>query len=90
MPPPPELGIASTFVLGGLEPLRLVVHHEDGSWDFLSNSTTDLKYLQTVHAEEMFSRFSKDLAPLRSLSPGYVAERDDAGSEWLVEPYTEE
>ncbi len=85
-----ELAITTTFVLGGLEPLRLVVHHEDGSWDFLCNTTSDLKYLQTVHADEMFTRFSNDLAPLRTLARGYLAERDEPGGEWLVEPYTEE
>ena len=82
-----ELSIASTFVLGGMEPLRLVIHHADGSWDFLCNTTDDVEFLVTVHAEHVFERFPADLASVRNLPPGFLAERESASGEWSTGPF---
>ncbi|WP_158544443.1 hypothetical protein [Blastococcus sp. TBT05-19] len=87
--PGPELSIVSTFVLGGMEPVRLVVHHADGSWDFLCNTIDDAGSMVTVHTEHVFERFP-DLLPLRSLPRGFLAERGDVSDEWVTEPFTEE
>ena len=88
--PEPQLSIASTFVLGGMEPLRLVVHHADGSWDFLCNTTNDAGFLVAVHAEHVFDQFPADLAALRTLPPGFVAARESASDEWSTEPFDED
>jgi len=86
----PQPSIASTFVLGGLEPLRLVIHHADGSWDFLCNTTDDARFLVTVEADHVFTQFPADLAALRTLPSGSLAEREDPSSDWSVEPYDDE
>ncbi len=82
--------IVSTFVLGGLEPLRVVVHHADGDWTFACGTTDEAEHYVSVHAEHMFRRFGHDLLPLRILQPGHVAERDDAGDEWLTWRYEDD
>ena len=88
--PDSPLSIASTFVLGGMEPLRLVIHRSDGSWDFLCNTTDDAQFLVAVHADHVFDRFPADLADLRRLPPGFLAERDSASDEWSTEPFDED
>lgn len=84
------LSLVSTFVLAGMEPLRLVIHHDDGTWDFLCGTTSEARYLKTIHTDEVFAKFGIDLQPLRTLPPGHLAERDGRGDEWHVEPYTEQ
>ncbi len=88
--PDSQLSIASTFVLGGMEPVRLVIHHADGSWDFLCNTTNDARCLVAVHAEHLFEQFPADLASLRSLPPGFLAEREGASGEWFTEPFEDQ
>ena len=78
---PNALGIASRFVLSGDEPVRLVIHHGDGTWDFLCNTTSAPADVVTVHAAEVFNRFA-DLAELADLPKGYLAEREDPGAPW--------
>ncbi len=86
----PELSIASMFVLSGMEPSRLVIHHADGSWDFLCNTTDDAAFLAAVHAEHVFDRFPADLAALRTLPPASLAERESASEEWSIETFDDE
>ena len=85
--PAARLSIASTLVLGGMEPLRLVIHHADGSWDFLCNTTDDPGFLVAVHAEHVFEQFPADLTSLRTLAPGFLAERESASDGWSTEPF---
>ena len=85
--PGSPLSVASTFVLGGMEPLRLVVHHTDGSWDFLCNTTEDADFLVAVHAAEVFARFPTDLASVQTLPPGCLAVREEPGHDWTIESY---
>jgi hypothetical protein len=82
----PTAAIVSTFVLDGLEPLRVVVHHDDGDWTFACGRTDEAEHFVTVHAEHMFRRFGYDLFHLRGLPPRHVAERDAPGDEWLISP----
>ena len=86
----PTPAVVSTFLLQGLEPPRLVVHHDDGTWTFTCGTTTEIEHLVTVHAEHMFRRFGYDLFHLRDLQPGQVAERDAPGGEWLTSPHRED
>ena len=81
--------LVSTFVVGGLEPLRMVVHHDDGTWTFACGTTDQAEHFITVHAEHMFRRFGHDLFHLRGLQLGFIAERDEPGDEWLVSSYAE-
>jgi hypothetical protein len=81
--------IATTFVVSGMEPVRLVVHRDDGSWDFLCGTTVEAPFLLTVHASHMFDEFP-ELAELASLPCGYQAWRDERGDAWTTEPYDEE
>ncbi len=85
-----QLSIASTFVLDGMEPLRLVIHRADGSWDFLCNTTDDPQFLRTVHAEHVFERFPADLAGLRNLPPRYPAGRESPSDPWSTEPFDDD
>ena len=78
---PDSLGIASRFVLSGDEPVRLVIHHSDGTWDFLCNTTGASADLVTIHAAHMFDRFT-DLAEVADLPKGYLAEREEPGDRW--------
>ena len=61
-----------------MEALRLVSHHNDGTWDFLDNTTADARYLTTIHTDEVFAKIGIDLQPLRTLAPGHLAEGEDA------------
>lgn len=85
----PTAAILSTFVLDGLEPLRVVVHHDGGDWTFACGTTDEAEHFVTVHAEHMFRRFGYDLFHLRDLERGRVAERDEPVDEWLISPHEE-
>ncbi len=79
------LGLATTPVLAEVEPIRLVMHNPDGTWDFLCNTTGDPDMIKTVHVREMFDRFAADLAEVRDLPLGWLAERQEPGDAWLYE-----
>lgn len=78
------LSIASTRILDGSEPLRLVVRDADGSWQFLDGGPVDVDHLITIHAHHLFDEFPADLAPLRGLPPGHLAERHGPGWPWRI------
>lgn len=84
------MAIVSTVVLGGLEPLRVVVHYDDDTWSFSCGTAVEADYFVTMHAEHMFSRFGYDLLHLRELPQAYIAEREAPGYEWVISPYEEE
>ena len=78
------LSIASTRVVDGSEPLRLVVHERDGSWQFLDGLPVDMDHLITTHAHHLFDEFPDDLAALVDLPPGHLAERPGPGFPWRI------
>jgi hypothetical protein len=84
------LSIVSTRVLDGSEPLRLVAHNGDGSWQFLCGTPVGLDHLISTHAHHLFDEFPDDLAPLADLPVGHLAERYGPGFPWRVEEYVEE
>jgi len=84
------LSIVSTRVLDGSEPLRLVAHNDDGSWQFLCGTPIDADHAVSTHAHHLFDEFPADLAPLRHLPVGHLAERYGPGFPWRVEVYVEE
>ncbi len=81
---PGGLALASTFVLGGLEPPRIVVHYEDDTWSFTCGTATADEHFLTLHAKHVFRQFGYDLFHLRGLPPGSVATRDERGDEWVI------
>ena len=83
------LSIVSTRVLDGSEPLRLVVHNADGSWQFLDGKPVDLDHLISTHAHHLFDEFPADLAPLCQLPVGHLAERYGPDWPWRVEIFVE-
>ena len=88
--PEDRLAVASTFVLDGLQPLRMVVHHGDGTWTFCCGTTAEAAHFVTVHAGGMFRRYGYDLFHLRDLPAGHIAERNERGDEWLIAAYQED
>jgi hypothetical protein len=85
-PAPDALSFVTTFVWSGMEPVRLVVHERDGTWQFSCNTTTDVAFILTVHADHVFERFADDLAGLSDLPCGFLAWRDYNSEPWTVEP----
>jgi hypothetical protein len=65
------------------------MRYADGGWAFLCNTTAHVDDLISVHAHHLFDEFPGDLAPIRSLQPGQLAVRLDAGHPWRIEPYRE-
>ncbi|HWH28211.1 MAG TPA: hypothetical protein VNU26_04480 [Mycobacteriales bacterium] len=84
------LSFVSTFVWSGMEPLRLVVHGTDDSWQFLCNTTADPQFILTMHADHVFERFALDLQDLSELPRGYLAVRESPSEHWLIEPDDDE
>jgi hypothetical protein len=84
------LSIASTRVLDGSEPLRLVARNADGSWQFLDGGPVDVDHVITTHAHHLFEEFPADLRRLRLMPPGHLAVRDDVDCPWRIERYEEE
>lgn len=80
------LGLTTSFVLSGAEPIRLVAHNEDGTWDSLCNTTDDGLFITTVHMAEMFEQYADELGELSALPPGHLAERQERGDAWVIEP----
>jgi len=84
------LSIVSTRVLDGSETLRLVVHNDDGSWQFLDGKPVDADHLISTHAHHLFDEFPEDLASLHDLPRGHLAERRGPGFPWQVDVFVEE
>jgi hypothetical protein len=70
--------------------LRLVAHNADGSWQFLDGKLVDVDQLISTHAHHLFDEFPTDLAPLRDLPVGHLAERRGPACAWRVEVYVED
>ncbi|RBY90170.1 hypothetical protein DQ244_11915 [Blastococcus sp. TBT05-19] len=85
-----RLSIVSTRVLDGSEPLRLVAHNRDGSWQFLDGTPVDVDHLIATHAHHLFDEFPDELGPLRALPVGHLAARTEPGRPWRVEEFADE
>ncbi|MDP9416508.1 MAG: hypothetical protein M3P48_01400 [Actinomycetota bacterium] len=82
---PAAVATASVLVLTGEEPVRVVTHYHDGTWDFSCATTSDPAEVVTVHAQHVFEQFP-DLAGLRGLPRGHRAEREESGRTWATGP----
>ena len=72
-------------VLEGLPILR-VVHEDDGSWQFLCDTTYDVADLKVVCLDEIAKRDST-VNELFQLNYGWHALRDAVGEEWQIEEH---
>jgi hypothetical protein len=69
-------------VYDGDVPIRLVVHEEDGDWQFTDGGPYDegADYV-AVHVVHMFDAYPR-LRALSDLPPGWAAERESVDGEW--------
>ena len=81
------MAVLSIFMRDGLEPPRIVVHYDDGSWSFTCGTAREVEHFTLWHAEHVFHHFGHDLFHLGDLPRGYIAERDERDDEWSVKPY---
>lgn len=63
-------------------PVLLVSHDEDGDWQFLCGTTTELDDCKIVCLGCAFER-DPTLAEVADLPLGWMAERDALGDEWV-------
>jgi hypothetical protein len=75
-------------VLEGLPILR-VVHEDDGSWQFLCDTTYDVADLKVVALEEIVKR-DPTVNELFQLNYGWHALRDTVGEKWQTEEHETE
>lgn len=80
---PEELGaVVQTTVLEGLEPARLVIHFDDGSWAVGDGASIATHLRHVLEADPSLKR-------LASLKPGHCAERKERGEPWVTSVYDE-
>jgi hypothetical protein len=80
-----ESGAASAYLSGTVSrkelPILLVVHEEDGDWQFLDGGTVDPDDCVVVHVEHVFEDHG-DLAAVADLPRGWAAERATVDTDW--------
>lgn len=67
-------------------PVMRVFHDHDGDWQFLSGDLEEGEACKLVCLGCVYER-DKGLAILRSLPPGWMAERHSPDGTWQSEPY---
>ena len=83
----PTLGVFVTGpVLDDREPIREVLHHGDGDWEFLCGTRDDVDDLKLVCLADVVAQFP-DIEALADLPLGFRAFRGGPDIEWLREPY---
>ena len=75
----------TTRVLDGSHPIRLVVHDEDGDWQFLCGTVADREHVRVASLGYMFER-DRSVGELHDLPTGWRAWRDSTDEEWEREP----
>lgn len=69
-------------------PILLVLHEEDGAWQFLDGGTVSDDAL-VLHVSHVFDKHP-DLLHLTDLPEGWAAERDSETDEWRRYPWQAE
>jgi hypothetical protein len=62
-------------------PILLVVHDDDGDWQFLDGGAFDEEDAVAVHFGHVFEQHP-ELRSLADLPEGWAAERDSIGRDW--------
>ena len=84
-------GIICTHVLLGDRKLNYILHEPDGTWQFLcgENDHFSADQAKVTCVGCAFHNHIKGLE-IDDVPIGYIAERPDAKSRWVVRPATEE
>ena len=87
---PPGLGCATTRqVMEEREPIRSILHFEDGEWLFTCDSTDDPDDGMIVCLACLYERFPA-IASHAALPPGNEAWLDEDTGEWVITPIYED
>lgn len=79
----PEV-VVSRWVLAGLEPIRMVIHHEVGDWSVVCGTVDSPGELVGMPLSWLWDR--RDVGHLAtSLAPGRMVTRDDVLDDWVEE-----
>ena len=70
-------------------PILLVLHEEDGDWQFLDGQPFDEDDALALHVEHVFEQHL-DVRPLADLPAGWAAERTAADASWRRYPWVTE
>jgi hypothetical protein len=70
-------------------PILLVIHEEDGDWQFLDGGDVDNVEAVAVHIEHVFEKHP-DLRLLTDLPKGWAAERNSTAGAWRRYPWQPE
>jgi hypothetical protein len=83
-----ELGVlTSRQVLSGQEPVRIVVHDEDGDWQIICGTTEEAQDAVLVGINHLFELDSELESILGELPIGTQAWREEPGQEWHLETF---
>ena len=69
-------------------PILLVIHEDDGDWQFLDGGPVGDEDAVAVHIEHVFENHP-DLRSLADLPEGWAAERESLEGEWRRYPWPE-
>ncbi len=80
----PEV-VVSIYVLNGMEPVRMVIHHAVGDWSVLCGTVEDPR--EAIGKPRSWLIDHPELGPIaRSLPPGTMVTRDGPDEPWVREP----
>lgn len=77
---------STNAVIRGDRPIPLVVHEEDGDWQFLDGGEVDVPDGVALHLAHIVDTHPEVL-PLASLPPGWAAERESENADWKRYPW---
>ena len=82
----PDLGVySSRRVVEDREPIRLVVHEEDGDWQFLAGGERRPDEIRYVHVSHVIE-WEPAVRQLVDLPLGWIAWRERPEDDWIREP----
>jgi hypothetical protein len=85
--------VATAYISGsihrGESPISLVLHNEDGDWQFLDGDEVDVEDGFAVHVEHVFDE-RPELGSLADLPLGWAAERSAVDEMWKRFPWPED
>jgi hypothetical protein len=85
----PTAAYLSGSVFRGERPILLVLHNEDGDWQFLDGEHVDRDDGFAVHVSHVFAEHP-ELDLVADLPLGWAAERSSSDNEWERYPWPDE
>ncbi len=80
----PEV-VVSIYVLNGMEPVRMVIHHDAGDWSVLCG-TVEQPHEVVGKPRSWLMNHPELGAIARAVRRGWMVTRDEPGDPWLREP----